>query len=82
MSGSGKCKECQRDVVWAVSQRGRRIPWDIEPSERGTHVLVPDLHNGAVSWTSRLPRKRDGKSPKLYTCHFLSCPAKQRRTKE
>lgn len=82
MSGSSRCRACGRPIVWATSQREKNIPWDPDPNERGTHVLVSDVHNGAVHFTSRLPRRVDGDSPRLHTCHFTTCSAKQRRTKE
>lgn len=80
MSGSGTCRDCGRPVVWAVSQHRKNIPWDPDPNERGTHVLVSSMNNGSVSFTSRYPRRGDGDTPKLHTCHFGTCPAKQRRT--
>lgn len=75
MSGSAKCNSCGRPIIWAVSQRNKNIPWDAEPNaQRGTHVLVPDMHNGKVSFTSRQPRRGDPVGTKLYVCHFATCP--------
>lgn len=84
MSGSATCRSCGRPIIWAVSQRGQNVPWDPEPNpHRGTHTLVPDTHNGQISFTSRLPRQSDGPEVKLYVCHFASCPFadKHRRKK-
>jgi hypothetical protein len=84
VSGSSKCSSCGRPIIWAQSQKGKHIPWDPEPNaQRGTHILVPDLHNGKVSYMSRRRLPRDGDNPKLHVCHFATCPyADKHRSKK
>jgi hypothetical protein len=82
MSATGRCKSCGKPVTWSCTQYGNKMPWDPEPSDKGTHVLIPDVHNGATSYSSRPPRLSDGPNPKLYVSHFASCPyAYQHRRK-
>lgn len=34
------CSGCYEPIVWAVTENGKRMPLDYEPSEEGTFALV------------------------------------------
>lgn len=56
------CKSCGAEIVWAVTDLGRKMPLDAKPTEHGTFVL----HDGRafVDVTAAGPR---------YTSHFATC---------
>ncbi|HEY1309247.1 MAG TPA: hypothetical protein VGF24_37165 [Vicinamibacterales bacterium] len=69
---SAVCKSCGAEIVWAKTIKGRPIPLDRAPSQRGNVVLSDEgtalVYNspGAIA-----PRYQD--SPR-YLSHFATCP--------
>lgn len=64
------CNSCQSAIVWAVTEKGRRMPMDLEPSFRGTFRLEQRGTEGTVAV---FVKKEDRKGP-LYTSHYATCP--------
>lgn len=62
---SARCRTCSAPVVWAVSEAGRRMPFDAQPSVGGTHTVV----SGRATF---VPEAR--RTGQLYTSHFATCP--------
>lgn len=67
-----KCRDCQKDIVWAISPAGKRIPLEkvvvYEPEPATDDVEMLDL---ALSLAAPKVRKIDGNT---YISHFLTCP--------
>ena len=40
MSAHSRCRGCDASMIWAVTINGRPQPFDVEPSEKGTVLLV------------------------------------------
>ena len=60
-----KCKACQAEMIWAETDKGRRIPLDATPEKR---FLLGDEVEG--SWgDTRIATMVD-----VYTSHFATCP--------
>ena len=36
---SATCRSCEAEIVWALTERGKRQPFDVKPSEAGNYVL-------------------------------------------
>lgn len=82
MSGSARCKFCDRPVVWAVTPRKANMCVDPDPSGRGEYVLESTgTLDGRVQFAVRRQRPDDAPG-RRYTSHFDTCPKwrEQQRT--
>ncbi len=70
------CKSCGEPIIWVITEEGKRMPLDAEPTELGT-VAVRE-HDGAARVVSR-----NGRYPgqKLYVSHFATCRFSQAHRK-
>jgi len=67
-----KCRSCGAPIVWAVSARGKRMPFNAEPTAAGTWHLE-ETAPGEV-------RAAHGPGPDGHVSHFATCPnARQHR---
>lgn len=78
MDGGGalmaQCNSCYAEIIWAVTESGKRIPLD----------AVPGSGNVALSWgrpgesphsvTLSGPDREHADKSTLYTAHFVTCP--------
>jgi hypothetical protein len=75
------CRSCGAPLLWAVTEKGRRIPLDPDPytgdDPRGLYVLRNG--NGAPLAVATTPDAFPGEP--VYRSHFASCddPARFRR---
>jgi hypothetical protein len=46
MAGTTSCRRCGRPILWARLPRGRAVPLDPEPDDRGQVILLPDGRRG------------------------------------
>lgn len=60
------CRSCGDDIVWAVTETGRRMPLDAKPVAGGLFVMVGGKARKATAEDDRLHRDR-------YTSHFATC---------
>ena len=73
-----ECRTCKRPIVWVVTEAGKAMPCDLEPSETGQFYLfrrsdrIEAIHersrHGSVA-------KALQRGQQLYTSHFTTCPA-------
>lgn len=65
------CGSCQASVIWTVTDRGKRMPVDAQPSKDGSIALTAEglgVRARVVEVKFRFGRKD------LHTSHFASCP--------
>ena len=64
------CRSCGAEIVWAITEAGKRIPLDAEPERR--FVLTTDLATN----------DQTARSTATYISHFATCPnaAEHRRS--
>jgi hypothetical protein len=66
-----RCRSCEAPILWARTEKGRRIPLDPEPYDgpdpRGLFLLRADGLAIAVS-------PGDALGEPVYRSHFASCP--------
>jgi hypothetical protein len=67
-----RCQSCAARIVWAVTERGKRMPVDADPHPAGNVRLIPTADGGA---TAHVLQKHEaaGGAP-LHRSHFTSCP--------
>jgi hypothetical protein len=63
----GTCDSCGAEIIWAITQHGKRMPMDATPVTipRGLYTLEELPTNGQVHCHAVLP---------VYQSHFASCP--------
>lgn len=65
-----RCRSCNAEIIWAVTEKGKRVPLDAEPAERpsGLFRIEPQPRPG----TELLAVSVSGQ--KVYLSHFVTCP--------
>lgn len=66
---AGRCRSCRKPVLWAITQKGARIPVDPEPVPNG-NIELRDDGNGEIRSTTVKPDP----SVRKYVAHFATCP--------
>lgn len=70
-----RCRSCGAEIVWAITDHGRKMPLDAKPyeggSSNGLFVLLPDAER-APSAIAVPPAAYEGEE--LHTSHFATCP--------
>lgn len=78
MRESVTCRSCDAAIFWAVTERGRRIPIDVEPVANG-NITLSDFSDGL---RATYLRKDETTRHDRYVSHFATCPdAKTHRRK-
>jgi len=73
------CRSCEAPVIWAMTERGKLMPVDAEPSKDGNVQLKPRVAVAPLAEVLSVA-KCFGKT-QLRLSHFVKCPqAKQWRT--
>lgn len=80
------CRSCNAKILWAVTEKGKRMPVDAVASEKGNIFLQhrPNLEPLAVYMTDQQRDSAKGTlmEHRMYTSHFATCPqAKKWRKK-
>jgi hypothetical protein len=66
------CRSCQAPITWAVTERGRDMPVNAEPSPDGSIELVERGGQPPLARTLKAA-DRAGKT-NLHRSHFADCP--------
>lgn len=66
-----QCASCKADVLWVVTERGKRMPLDTKPDPQGNIVLGQDdlVEHRQVAYV-----RPPGTYPIMYRSHFVTCP--------
>ncbi|MGW6391134.1 hypothetical protein ACWFR1_11655 [Streptomyces sp. NPDC055103] len=74
-----KCMACHREVLWTVTDAGKRLAVDPEPDETGNAAVYRD---GTGTRRSRRPSEELPLMAweKLYVPHVATCPARRPAT--
>jgi hypothetical protein len=67
---SARCRSCNAEIIWAVTENGKRIPLDVAPAERPTGLF----RLGAIVPDFNAPRAIAAGSEPVYLSHFVTCP--------
>jgi hypothetical protein len=70
-----KCRYCPAEIMWAVTEKGHRIPLDPSPSDRGNIMLEFQPDGTPIATVVRDPSKAAGP---LWIVHFAGCPGAQK----
>lgn len=72
------CRSCNARIQWAITERGRRMPVDVQPNDAGNILLQPRVDNIplAIYLTAEQVAAFDGtlQRHRLYQSHFATCP--------
>lgn len=70
-----KCRWCNAEILWAVTEKGHRIPLDPSPSDRGNVAL--EFHPRGTPTATILGDLAKATGP-LWIAHFATCPKVKR----
>lgn len=74
---SAECSSCGAHIIWALTEKGKRMPVDAVPTRNGNIVLEDDGRSvKAVVRDAMLPGVQA-----LYISHFATCPNAARHRK-
>jgi len=76
-TGVSRCRSCRARIVWAITERGKRMPLDEQPSAEGTFVVRPVYGDGVVVLRAISAPEAGTDEPK-HTSHFATCPQADR----
>lgn len=83
--GPSRCRRCQGQIVWAFTERAKRVCVDASPSSAGRWILWHDASDGQPELTSLAVYNAGRKSPysgPLWSVHFATCPKRKRKSKD
>jgi hypothetical protein len=60
------CKSCGAEIIWAVTENGKRMPLDAQPINRPSCFVLNDREDPPVAVVA--------KGPSVYVSHFATCP--------
>lgn len=66
------CRSCHAEIVWAMTEAGRRIPIDAEPQTDGTIRLVDRSYEGRMERFAQIAGKST--TEVRYVTHYATCP--------
>lgn len=73
------CRSCNQPIMWAMTEKGNKMPLDAEPVRWGGNIRVHD--DGTCSVLHKDEPRMPGEM--LYRSHFATCPkAVQNRKKK
>jgi hypothetical protein len=67
-----RCRSCRAPILWAVTEKNRRIPLDPEPTADGNILLQPRGNFLLPLATVRFAVQLD--NPLRFKSHFATCP--------
>lgn len=71
------CRSCSAEIIWAVTENGKRMPVDALPREDGNILLTeyPDGYIEAAYVQSSLFEEwdQDAPEPRRHVSHFATC---------
>lgn len=81
-AGASACKSCGAAILWAVTEKGAKIPVDVEPTTDGNVAIQPNAdQSGWLAFIAGPLEQVPGSSSVRRKSHFATCPnaAKHRR---
>jgi hypothetical protein len=77
-----QCRSCDADIIWVVTEKGKKMPLDAEPHPEGTFRKERVDANGdrIVHFVTEGIERADNNRP-LYQSHFATCPERDHHRK-
>lgn len=67
---NNRCDSCSAPIIWAFTERGKKIPLDPDPDPKGNMVLDNNADDGTV--IAVYAKEEDSRA--RYVSHFATCP--------
>jgi hypothetical protein len=71
---TAQCGSCEAPVIWSITEKGKRMPLNAEPSPSGRFRIVGTEINGTVHVHYVKNSELEANTSSLYDSHFASCP--------
>ena len=82
MSDLSTCRSCDAPILWVVTEKGKRMPLDPEPTEDlqlGAFIKLRVEPNGDKVVHFLKPDERSPSAKQRYSSHFQTCPDRVER---
>jgi len=67
---ASRCRSCGAHIRWAVTEKGRRIPLDLQPSSEGNI----EIRNNAFGQPRAVVTGKGDDENRKFISHFATCP--------
>lgn len=71
---SKRCRTCAARILWCVTESGRPMPVDFEPSDEGNIAITPQDDGTWLAVVAGPLEQVEGASRIRRTSHFATCP--------
>lgn len=68
----GRCRTCEQEIVWALTELGKPIP--IDPNPRADGNITLHALGGAHQQIAHVLAADEVASGPTYVSHFVTCP--------
>jgi hypothetical protein len=68
-----KCRSCGAAVVWVETVKGKRMPLDVKPNEKG-NIMLREREGREPLAIYVSDQQRESSQLKLFVSHFATCP--------
>lgn len=65
-----RCRSCNAEIIWAITENGKKIPLDAEPVARPIGLFAIDTSTDPPLAVSTASERREPE----YRSHFATCP--------
>ena len=67
-----RCRDCEAEIIWAVTVNSKRMPVNATPTSVGTQILR--LQNGVLVVRTLRAEERLAEGERRWTAHHATCP--------
>lgn len=70
-----RCRSCQVTIFWAITDKRKRMPIDLEPDPSG-NLVIEEIAGIVYCHVTKQTQAMLGEenAPELYLSHFATCP--------
>lgn len=76
------CRSCRAQIIWAETEKGRRMPLDAQPVMGGNIFLQRRPHQEPLAIYKTAEERAQMQSSEFFVSHFVTCLQSQKWRKK